>query len=493
MFSALFAIAVGAIEIASGAFGIYDHVKPVWDEFFAQATPLPYATEAYGETLILVAPFDRAEGVPDSLPHEKIAKAIRDTVASLNITDVRVEVLTAATPVSTAEQAVDLGKQARATSVIWGKESSVDINVNILNRRKLMAGMRIRSGENGLEMMSALDYVNPDQFDNPEYADFDSPIPGIGYKPGDPILFSPLLVVSETVPLVTTDNTYVTTNDSPKDYIRLITVDLPRDVTFFALVTVAQVQLFKGNDEVASELLDKALDSRAPGDNNDDVGQVYREAARLHLVRSYQYEVSQSADSTVKKQAEGAIARTQLNQAISYGLTDPLTYYLLGMASAQAGLYQESVNYLDKAVALGADEDLMGYIVYARAFSKRDAGDIPGALADLEAELKLMPDAAGVYVARSAILLDQKDYSGAIADVDRFFDARGQDFYNPHLLDIKGRALMALQEYDAAVENYQRLVDLLAPENRVQMDSFVADERVIAQQALSAAQAAAAK
>lgn len=58
-FGVLFAIAVGAIEIASGVFGIYDHVEPVWDEFFARATPLPYATEAYGETLILVAPFDR--------------------------------------------------------------------------------------------------------------------------------------------------------------------------------------------------------------------------------------------------------------------------------------------------------------------------------------------------------------------------------------------------------------------------------------------------
>ena len=480
MIGAVLAISAGIVETVTGGFGVIDRVTGFWKSPIA--TPTSFVEEASDESLIVVAQFDRSIGIPDSRPHEKIADEIRSTVRSLNLNNVRVETVPDFIPINGGDKAEEVGNLYNATTVIWGEETSVDVRVNLLNRRTVVRGVLLRSGEGGLRMYSGDQYVQPDNI-QPMFGknDFSVSQGIIPHDPWQPLVYSPLLLPSDNVAVVETDGTYVTTNTDPQQYIKLITTDLPSQVTFFALLPIAQVQLFNGKEQTALNLIEKALDIRTNVLlDNDGIGEVYREVARLHLSLARQQGIVREEDwqNTVLYHAQTAKAR--LNQSLVAGLDEPLTYYFLGLAYYVTKEYSGAVLNFNIALEQTSDDHLRVFVLHDRSLAKIELGDYQGALADANAEIRLFPEANGAYLNRSRIRFELKDYQGTIADIDKAVELTGSGTDNPDIIDYKGKAYIALKEYDKAVDTYQKLVDVVGPENRAFAESKLQEAKTLA-------------
>lgn len=464
MIALLVGIVGGIADTTSGVFGIMDRLGGLWESLIP--TPMPFPEEAPGESLIVVAQFDRAVGIPDSRSYEKIADAIRSAVGSLNINNVRVETLPDVIPSRASDKAEDIGKLFNATTVIWGEETSVDVRVNLLNRRQVWVTNSVRSGADGLETSSTLNYVQPGNTEE-MLARFNSPLSGIPNYPALPLIYSPLPIASGNITVSTTDGTYVTTYADPQQYIKLITTDLPREMTFFALLPVAQIQAFDGNEQIALNLLEKALDAKPDAlSNRDDTAKIYREVARLHLSLARDLMVNTGVEEQNALVEHGQTAKERLNQALEAGLTEPLTYYFLGMAYYLTNENAEALHAFDAAMELEPDDRLQIFVLFERAYVKSELGDNESALADITSLLRLDAEVAGAYHVRAKIRFQMGDYRGTIADVDKAVEIHGSATKIPDIVDLKAQAYIALKEYDKAVDTMQKLVDVVGPENR---------------------------
>lgn len=479
MIGALIAIAAGVAETVTGAFGIVDRAAS-WFES-PVVTPMAFPQEGPDESLIIVAEFDRSSGIPDSRAHERIADALRGTIASMNLENVRVETLPEAIPIRASDRVEEIGKLYGATTVIWGEETSVDVRVNLRNRREVWNSRLFRSGEGGIQVSASTHYLQPEDFDVVTPADFSAPRGGIPYDPWLPLVFSPLLIAPEDMDLVKTEGAYITTNADPQQYINLITTDLPNEIAFFALLPLAEVQMFNGNEQVALDLLEQGLAARGNShSSDDDIGEVYREVARLHLSIARQHEEAMQQGWQNIALDHARSAETRLNQALAAGLTEPLTYYFLGLASYQMRQYIQAVQHFDTAMDLMPDDHLRVFVLHNRSMAKMDLSDYQGALDDIALELMLDPNASGAYGNRIRTLSRLGDHLGVINEFDKLAKLVGSEVPSPDLVVMKGQAYIALKQYDKAVETYETLAAAIGPENRAYVEERLNEAKALA-------------
>ena len=101
------------------------------------ATPLAVATEAPGETLILIPAFHVTEGNNDFWIHREIRDRIRRVVNETGERTVRVEI---EPTILTSDQQIEaetLGKQYKASIVMWGDDTGARVTVNFRYLREL--------------------------------------------------------------------------------------------------------------------------------------------------------------------------------------------------------------------------------------------------------------------------------------------------------------------------------------------------------------------
>ncbi|MDA0242139.1 MAG: tetratricopeptide repeat protein, partial [Chloroflexi bacterium] len=98
--------------------------------------PLPFAREAEGETLIVIATFDRTEGVTDTNIHGELHQAIVDELEGLGVGNVRVEIEPTVLKAGDKERAESLGQQYNASIIIWGADTGVRLTVDFLNLKE---------------------------------------------------------------------------------------------------------------------------------------------------------------------------------------------------------------------------------------------------------------------------------------------------------------------------------------------------------------------
>lgn len=85
-----------------------------------------------------------------------------------------------------------------------------------------------------------------------------------------------------------------------------------------------------------------------------------------------------------------------------------------------------------------------------RAQILRATGDLPGARRDLDRVLDLQPKSRSALALRARVRLEQSDYEGAVADAA----AAGR---SEEMLNLHGEALMALNRYREALEDFKIL------------------------------------
>lgn len=113
---------------------IFVWIPPIYSSAYKVVVPPTFTFDPAedGEILIVVADFDRAEGVNDARADEKIVDAIK---AQSNNDSVKVKLDPTQLRSGDREAAQKLGDQYNATLIVWGEEDTVSMDVNFLNLR----------------------------------------------------------------------------------------------------------------------------------------------------------------------------------------------------------------------------------------------------------------------------------------------------------------------------------------------------------------------
>jgi tetratricopeptide (TPR) repeat protein len=110
---------------------------------------------------------------------------------------------------------------------------------------------------------------------------------------------------------------------------------------------------------------------------------------------------------------QGAI--NKFTEAINLKPDLSKAYYNRGVAKSQAGLYDEAIADLDKALSY----ETSGFYYYTRGKAKHEKGDLEGALEDYNAAINFDKNLAEAYYYRASLYFDQGDYNSAIDDLKR--------------------------------------------------------------------------
>jgi tetratricopeptide (TPR) repeat protein len=124
---------------------------------------------------------------------------------------------------------------------------------------------------------------------------------------------------------------------------------------------------------------------------------------------------------------EGAIEDLERLDTLTPNFTDhpwgDNIYYELGLCYRGLGKYERAIENFDKAinetVAVRGKDWVAPYTYLYRAYSKRDLGDIEGAIADLTLELTVNSMSAEALFHRAVLRLQQGNSAEAKLDVDK--------------------------------------------------------------------------
>ncbi len=118
--------------------------------------------------------------------------------------------------------------------------------------------------------------------------------------------------------------------------------------------------------------------------------------------------------------ADFQLALADFNQA--YLLNPKSTWALEGVASIynDLGEYAKSIEVLDQSIQMKPTDNAYSL----RALAKRRTNDLPGAVADYSAALKIVPQSPFYYGMRAGVYEDQQNYRLAVQDYDRALKLR---------------------------------------------------------------------
>ena len=99
-------------------------------------SPLTLPREKEGETLILIATFDHTDNVMDTDIHGEIYRALTETKAQYQLENIRVLVEPTTIPSLNKDAAEELAQKYNASLIIWGADTGVRLQVNLLNLKQ---------------------------------------------------------------------------------------------------------------------------------------------------------------------------------------------------------------------------------------------------------------------------------------------------------------------------------------------------------------------
>jgi tetratricopeptide (TPR) repeat protein len=360
-----------------------------------------------GETLIVIA------SVADPDSPDQLRQAIAEQAATLGLTNLRVEL--AATSLAAADQAgaAALGNQYAATIVIWGAESGGRVTVNVLNLRQ------------------------------PDFAAGAANIDGYTH--------------SELV--------------NPSAAASVVTTDLPAQMRFVALFTLAQSSFSAADYATSLRTLESAiatLDRSAA--NAAGMAEAYFREGWLQYQLGYNLQRSIEAyDQAIRFSPSDAAAHNNrgvaqseigdfaaaladFDQAMALDPTAAPAYNNRGILHAKDDDLVSALADLDQAISLDPS-DALAY--YNRANVHVDLDDLPAALADLDQAIKYDPSDAAAYYNRGNVHVDLGDLPAALADYDHAISLDPTDaaaYYNRGFVYHDQRKLAAaLVNYDQAI------------------------------------------
>ena len=381
-------------------------------------TPLPFAPEAEDEVLIVIATFDRGEGVIDSRPHFEIQRAIREEANTIDFANLRVEVEPMVLLADERDAAETLGKQHNASLVIWGEESSVRLTVSFLNLK-------------------------------------------------EPAFDAAAVQITET------ERTFLAASVKPEPYIQFITEELPRELNFLTLFAVGQSYYAKRQYVQSITMIERAIqnlpqDSSIIGlpDAYFRLGWLYQEPLKDVRKAIYNYDQSLKFVDT-----NSLLLYLQLNATSSITASFNLlskVYNTLGKNDSPSSFiyiirgneyydlqeYQLAIKDFDKAVALEPDNP-MAY--YYRGLTYRKLENSQQANADYTQAIKLDSRYNSAYNNRG--IVDEELYKYQTKIINTFTD----QFTDSHKKYIsaynnRGIAYAELGNFTKAMEDYSQII-----------------------------------
>ncbi len=347
------------------------------------ATPLPFAPEQTGEILIVIASFARSEGVADAEAHNEIKRAIEKAADDLEYSNLRVEVVTEVLQSEDREGAEALGAQYDASIVIWGDETAVRVTVNYFNR-----------------------------------------------KAADSLASDVEVSVAR-----------------PDNYVQFITADLPGQLTFLSLFTVAKSYIAEVNIQMTIQALEEAVSAL------EDVGNPPEGAEEAYFLLGIFYQVT--------KDYQRAIAAYDQVVALNPNLIE--AYLNRGIIQKNQGDLTEAIADYDQAIMLDP-ERIVAYI--GRGQARANQGDLEGAIADYDQAIALDPEMAEAYANRGNAHLDQGDLEEAMADYDQAIALNSdlpEVYYNRgNTQAAQGNMVEAITDYDQAITLNPGMVEAYA-------------------------------
>ena len=151
-------------------------------------------------------------------------------------------------------------------------------------------------------------------------------------------------------------------------------------------------------------------------------------------------------------------------------------YYQRGLAYAAMGEPEGAAADFTQALAIGAlaaltgveqalamaplDNEAQAEILYQRARAHSAMKDTDSALDDLNAAIAMIENGV-LYAARGRLYLDRQDYTAAKADLDRALAFGLPDAaQRAYAYELHGQASAYLQDYDGAIADYTRVIDM---------------------------------
>jgi tetratricopeptide (TPR) repeat protein len=322
---AMIAGMIGAIGGLSGAqqelrtAGLIPTLTPTFTPTLSPtptATPIPLAfTPAdRGEALVVVATFHEAQGLVGMEAQKEVRRGIQAAAAEAGFNGLRVEVEPTILEAEDRPGAEKLGRRYSASMVIWGGITGGRVTVNYLNLK-----------QPHLDAASA-----------------------------------------------TIQETKRTQLVSPSDYSRFIIHDLPGEMAFLSLYSVAQSYFNQGRYPDSARAIEAALSSVNPANTVEGLADAYFLAGWLYDETGERDHVIAAYDSAIALRPDYAEA-----------------YNNRGMARKAHGDLAGALSDYDQAIRLKQDF-VLAY--YNRGNARRQSGDLTGAVADYSQALEVTPD-----------------------------------------------------------------------------------------------------
>jgi tetratricopeptide (TPR) repeat protein len=342
----------------------------------ATATPLAFATATPDETLILIARFHNTTAI-NTEPEIKIRRRIEGELGQLRGTQVRVAVEPTVLTADARVAAESLGRLYQASMVIWGEDTGVEMVVNYLN----LLQPHLEAAQALIVERERSQWVNPDA-----YAHFiTEDLPG-------QLSFLALFAVAQSY-------------DASGDYAQAIEI-LERAV-YSSSGAVRSVDL-------AAAYFRLGWLYQQPTINDlDNAIESYSQTIELDPRYVYAY---YNRGNAYYNQGEMERAIADYDQVI---LLDPEyadAYYNRGNTYADQGELAQAIADYDQVIQL-APGYVNAYYNRGNAYAAR--GEWAQAIADYDQVIQLAPDCVNAYYNRGNTYAAQEKWAHAIEDYNR--------------------------------------------------------------------------
>ncbi|MCL4862572.1 MAG: tetratricopeptide repeat protein [Caldilineaceae bacterium] len=345
------------------------------------ATPLAFATATTGETLILIATFHNT-AVTNAEVHKKIQRAIEAEAARHGEQSLRVAIEPAVLAADQRIQAETLGERYNASMVIWGEDTGVEVIVNFLHLR---------------ESTFAAAWVT----------------------------------ISET------ERTQLA---NPPAYAQFITDDLPRHLSFLALLAIGQSYYTHNAHPQAAVAIEAAIaalgDSVKPAELVD---------AYYRLCWLYQHSSLGNLAASIANCSKAVELKPDYAEA----------YNNRGSAYNAQNKWEEAIVDFTKVIELRPDLAAIAYynlgVVY-KAQNKPEA-----AITEYTTAIAFDPSLVLAYNNRCAAYVSLIKPDEAIADCDKAIELQPE---NAIAFNLRGNAHFVLRKLDSAIIDFNRAIEL---------------------------------
>jgi tetratricopeptide (TPR) repeat protein len=390
----------------------------LWLPILTQLMPeeRPFPRERDGETLIVIATFERTEGVTDVNAHGEIQRAIEDKLAELNVENIRVEIEPRAIASRDRAKAEEVGRGHNASIIIWGADSGVRLEVNFLD-----------------------------------------------LKEPDP-----------RASQITISETEYTQLARPDAYNQFVVNDLPLRTSFLALFAIGRSFYLQEQFTRAIDLIQEAINL---ADNFDHLPPEFALDA-AHLCLGYLYQTTNQLEQTIihynqviaaNPQAKAAFhnrgnayrnlgeydkAIADYSWAIALDPQSSLAFNSRGIAYSNLGEHQKAIADYIQAIAL---DPHFSFAFNNRGISYADLGEYDRVIADYDQAIALDPQYALAFTNRGIVYVSLGEYERAIVDHNQAIAL------NPQLTNAflnRGLAYNKLSEYEKAITDFNQAIAL---------------------------------